>query len=444
MRRSAPAPVATPTHLTDKHLRALYTVAHYLLLPLLLLRLAWRGSGNPAYWRRWAERFGSVGSVSPGGDAIWVHAVSVGEVQAAVPLIRALQAHYPGRSMVVTTTTPTGSDRVRAALGETVEHRYYPYDLPGSVTRFLDSVRPCFGVLMETELWPNMLAACRRRKVPVVLVNARLSPRSALGYRRVATLAREMLAGLDGLAVQSRADARRLIELGADPERVRVTGSIKFDVRLPASLREEADVLRRCFGVERSVWIAASTHEGEDGQVFDAFERVLKVIPGSLLVVVPRHPERFAGVAALARRRGFAVTRRSEDPAGCAEYQVFVGDSMGELPLFYAASDVAFVGGSLVDVGGHNPLEPAALGLPVLIGPQVYNFEDIVMRLREEGAARAVSGVEDLARAVADYLGDANLRHRDGECGRAFVARNRGALDRTMEMIATVFPGGHA
>jgi len=429
--------------LADKFLRALYTVALYLSVPLLLLRLVWRGRGNPGYWRRWTERFGFAGEAAGAADRIWVHAVSVGEVQAALPLVRALQARYPGRAIMVTTTTPTGSDRVREALGELVEHRYFPYDLPGSVARFLAGVRPCLGVLMETELWPNMLAACGRRGIPVLLVNARLSPRSAAGYRRVAGLAHAMLAGLAGLAVQTRADARRLIELGAARERVRVTGSIKFDLRLPASLREEGDALRRCFGVERSVWIAASTHEGEDARVFDAFEQVLRSVPGALLVVVPRHPERFSGVESLARRRGFTVTRRSERPASCEGFQVYVGDSMGELPLFYAASDVAFVGGSLVNVGGHNPLEPAALGLPVLTGPIVFNFEEIVSRLREEGAARCVRGAAELACAVTDYLGDGNLRHRDGQRGKAFVERNRGALDRVMEMVATVLPGDY-
>jgi len=418
--------------------RALYTLGHYAALPALLARLAWRARRNPGYGRRWGERFGWGGELPGSGDTVWIHAVSVGEVQAAVPLVRVLGERLAPSEVVLTTTTPTGSERVRALLGSRVVHRYFPYDLPGAVSRFLDRIRPRVAVLIETELWPNMLAACRRRGVPVVLANARLSPRSARGYRRFAPLAGEMLAGLAGIAAQSADDARRLIALGARPERVQVTGSIKFDQRLPASLREESQVLRRCFGLDRAVWIAASTHAGEEEQVLDAFARLLRRVPDCLLVLVPRHPERFGEVAALARRRGLRTVLRSERPPSCADADVFIGDTMGELALFYAASDCAFIGGSLVPVGGHNPLEAAALGVPVVSGPEVFNFAEISERLRAEGAARLARDARELAEAVAGWLLDGNQRHRDGERARAFVERNRGALERVAAMIEAV------
>ncbi len=419
----------------ERALRAAYSLAHYVGVPLLLARLAWRARGNPAYWRRWGERFAVGGEYPSSPGAAWVHAVSVGEVQAALPLVEALARRCPDAPILVTTTTPTGSDRVRAALGMRVVHRYFPYDLPDAVARFLAHVRPRVAVLMETELWPNTIAACARAGVPLVLANARLSQRSADGYRRVAPLARGMLARLDVIAAQGADDARRLVELGAPRERVEVTGSIKFDLRLAASLREESEALRRIFGVDRDVWIAASTHEGEEELVLDAFAAVRERSPNCLLVLVPRHPERFSAALAAVRRRGLRVARRSERPSECSGCDVFLGDSMGELPLFYGAADVAFVGGSLVPIGGHNPLEPAALGLPVLSGPHLFNFADIYQRLGEEQAAHVVDTPLALATVLGEWLADANRRHAVGERGRAVVERNRGALDRMLSII---------
>ena len=416
-------------------MRRLYTLLLYLLTPLVLLRLMWRGLRAPAYLRRWPERFGYF-PVPPAAGVIWIHAVSVGEVQAAAPLVRALRERYPGVPLLLTTTTPTGSDRAREAFGRDVVHVYAPYDLPGAVRRFLVRVRPRLAVVMETELWPNLFHACREAGVPLVVANARLSPRSAAGYRRVASLTRRTLANVSVIAAQSRRDADDLISIGADPQRVQVTGNVKFDVRLPASLHEQAQVLRRAWGAARPVWIAASTHEGEEERVLDAFERVRQALPDVLLVLVPRHPERFSRVAALCRRRGYATRLRSERRACTPDTAVFLGDSMGELSLFYAASDVAFVGGSLVSAGGHNLLEPAALGLPVIFGPHVFNFEEISRLLLEQGAARRVRDAEELAGVVEQLLRDANLRHSAGEQGRQAVERNRGAVDRVMQMLA--------
>jgi 3-deoxy-D-manno-octulosonic-acid transferase len=415
--------------------RQLYSALHYLALPYIFLRLVWRGHRDPGYWERWGERFGRVPSLSGDEQTLWIHAVSVGEVQAAVPLVRALRSQGRDLRIVVTTTTPTGRERVRQALGNSVVHRYTPYDLPGAVRRFLGRIRPHLVIIMETELWPNILHQCSRRGVPVLLANARLSEQSAASYRRVAATTRRMLAGITCIAAQTRQDAARLISLGANPDRVHVTGNTKFDVHLPASLGEEAQVLRRCFGVDRGVWIAASTHEGEEQQVLQAFGEVLNALPDSLLVLVPRHPERSQSVAALAKRLGHASVMRSESPTTCVGAGVFIGDTMGELPLFYAASDVAFVGGSLVREGGHNMLEPAALGIPVLFGPHVHDVAEISERLREAGAGRRVEDRHALAAAVVEYMHDANLRHVAGQRGREFVEQNRGALDLVMALV---------
>ncbi|MDX1432121.1 MAG: lipid IV(A) 3-deoxy-D-manno-octulosonic acid transferase [Gammaproteobacteria bacterium] len=416
-------------------MRQLYSALHYLALPYIFLRLLWRGQRDPGYLDRWGERFGRISALDGDRPTLWVHAVSVGEVQAAVPLVRALRAEDRDVRIVVTTTTPTGRERVRQALGNSVLHRYAPYDLPGAVRRFLERVRPRLVIIMETELWPNILHQCARRRVPVLLANARLSEQSAASYRRIASTARRMLSSIACIAAQTRHDAERFIALGARPDCVRVTGNTKFDVRLPASLNEEAQVLRRCFGVDRGVWIAASTHDGEEQQVLEAYRRVLATLPDSLLVLVPRHPDRAQAVAALARKLGYAVVMRSENPTSCAEVGIFIGDSMGELPLFYAASDVAFVGGSLVPEGGHNMLEPAALGIPIVFGPHVHDVAEISERLEEVAAGTRVENSEELAATVLRYMGDANLRHVAGQRGREFVQQNRGALNLVMELV---------
>ncbi len=415
--------------------RQLYSALHYLALPYIFLRLVWRGHRDPGYWERWGERFGHIPPLSGDRTTLWIHAVSVGEVQAAVPLVRALLSDGRELRIVVTTTTPTGRERVRQVLGNSVVHRYAPYDLPGAVRRFLRRVRPRLVIIMETELWPNFLHQCARRGVPVLLANARLSEQSAASYRRVPTTTKRMLESVSCIAAQTRQDAERLISLGARPDRVRVTGNTKFDVRLPASLKEEAQVLRRFFGVDRGVWIAASTHDGEEQQVLHAFKAVLEALPDSLLVLVPRHPERSPAVAALARRSGHVTVMRSEAPPSCASASVFIGDTMGELPLFYAASDVAFVGGSLVPEGGHNMLEPAALGIPVVFGPYVHDVAEISERLSEAAAGTRVDDQDALGAAVLRYMRDANLRHLAGQRGREFVKQNRGALELVMELV---------
>ena len=415
--------------------RRLYTAALYLATPFLVARLLWRGLRNRAYWKRLDERFGYGARIASERGCVWFHAVSVGEVQAALPIVKAIRRNHPDETIVVTTTTPTGADQVSKALGGGVVHRYLPFDLPGGIERFLDRVEPRVAIIMETEIWPNLLAHCRARSVPVIMANVRLSERSAAGYLRFGRLFGPELDGVAAVAVQSSEDAGRVASIGAPREIIDVTGSTKFDVPVLTSLREEAAALRRTWGPARSIWIAASTHAGEEAQVFDAFKQVLARVPECLLVLVPRHPERFGEVAALSRRRGFSPVLRSQRPADCSGVHVFIGDSMGELPLFYAAADVAFVGGTLVAGGGHNMLEPAALGLPVLFGPHVFNFADISRRLVEAGGAEIVSDSASLGRAVTAYLADAELRYATGGKGRAFVESNRGARDRVLEII---------
>lgn len=420
-------------------MRRLYSALMYLVMPFALAKLGWRGFANPAYWARIQERFGLGPPVSPRGDrgtVFWIHAVSVGEVQAAVPLVRRLVSRYPHARIVVSTTTPTGMERVRSALGTEVIHRYAPYDLPGATRRFLERVEPDLVVLIETELWPNIISRCHSAGIPIVLANARLSEQSAAGYRRIRPFMRRVLDQVSAIGAQSEEDGARLVDIGADGRKVRVIGSTKFDVGISPSVAEAGQVLRREWGVHRSVWIAASTHEGEEELVLDAFERVRETIQDCLLVLVPRHPERFSRAASLSRRRGYSVALRSQPNFESDEIpDVFVGDTMGELTVFYSASDVAFVGGSMVEVGGHNMLEPAALGVPMMFGPHLYNFAEISQRLCDAEAASIVADSTELGDAVLAYLQDANRRHSAGEQGRQFVARNRGACDRLMELI---------
>ncbi len=415
-------------------MRTLYSLLLYLLTPLILLRLYWRGRKAPGYRQRWAERFGCIPALP--GPCLWVHAVSLGETRAALPLIRALLERYPDSPVLVTTTTPTGSRQVRASLGNQVHHVYAPYDLPGAVARFLDRTRPRLALIMETELWPNLFAACQRRGTPVVVANARLSARSAKGYGRLGQLSRRLLERTAVIAAQAEADAQRFRELGAP--RVTVTGNLKYDLALPEGLLEQGLALRRQLGQDRPVWIAASTHQGEDEVVLDAFERLRQTHPQTLLVLVPRHPERFDAVAELCRRRGWTVARRGQGDVCVAATGVYLGDTLGELLLLFAAADLAFVGGSLVPVGGHNVLEPAALGLPVLFGPHMFNFTEASQRLLEANAARQVADGGQLAAVVAELLTDPQSRTVMSGAGRAVVEANRGALTALLTVLDEV------
>ena len=416
-------------------MRLLYTGLLYLILPLALLRLYWRGRHDAGHRRRWRERLGFFPPLPSG--CLWVHAVSLGETRAALPLIRALLERYPDQPLLVTTTTLTGSRQVREALGERVLHVYAPYDLPGAVRRFLRQTRPRLAVIMETELWPNLLRQCAVAGIPTMIANARLSERSARGYARIRRLTASMLRDVTLIAAQAEADADRFRALGAP--RVEVTGNLKYDLSLPDDLPERGWQLRReLLGEERRVWIAASTHAGEDEPILAALALLRPRWPELLLLLVPRHPERFDGVAALCRQQGCKLVRRSEQRACAPDTAVFLGDTMGELLLFYAAADLAFVGGSLVDTGGHNVLEPALLGLPVLFGPHMFNFTEASQRLLAAEAAWQVTDAAALATAVDRLLADPELRRTVGQRGRAVVERHRGALAALLDGVETL------
>jgi 3-deoxy-D-manno-octulosonic-acid transferase len=340
----------------------------------------------------------------------------------------------------VTTTTPTGSVRVGELFGDQVFHVYFPFDLPWAVEGILDRVRPRLLIMVETEIWPNLLACCAARGIPTLLANGRLSARSARGYARLDGFARETFGAIGAVAAQTEVDAERFVALGAAAGRVRVTGSMKFDMAIRGSVKEKAEVLRRDWGTDRPVWAAASTHEGEEEAVLEAHRRVLAKVPGALLVLVPRHPERFERAAQLVRRAGLTMVRRTEGTSVTAGTAVFLGDTMGELPIFLGAADAAFVGGSLVDIGGHNVLEPAAFGVPVVFGPYMHNFSAISELLLAADAARQVDTAEGLADVVLNWLGDASERTRIGENGRRVVEANRGALERTWQMVVDLLP----
>ena len=410
--------------------RLLYTLVLYLLLPYVLLRLAWRSRRQRGYREHVAERFGFYRqpAVRP---LIWVHAVSVGETRAAEPLIRALRARYPQHGVLLTHMTPTGRETGEAIFEGDVIRCYLPYDFPGAVARFLDHFRPQAGALMETELWPNLIHACRARGVPLYLVNARLSGKSFARYQRFPRLARESLGRLAAIAAQSEDDARRLTALGAG--NVRVTGSIKFDVAPPPAQLELGRAWRREFGERRPVLLLASTREGEENLLLDALAAI--DVPELLAVMVPRHPQRFDEVARLLEARGMRFQRRSAGTAISADTRVVLGDSMGEMFAYYSACDVAFIGGSLLPLGGQNLIEACAVGKPVLIGPSTYNFSEAVELAVRAGAAVQVPDAPTLAREVGRLLRDPAAAGRMAQAALAFANEHRGATAKVIEML---------
>jgi 3-deoxy-D-manno-octulosonic-acid transferase len=437
-------------------MRFLYTCFFYLAIPFILLRLLWRAIAAPAYAKRWAERFGffSSGVATPGiaipglsihksaadKKTIWVHTVSVGEFIAALPLIRQLQTRGDIQ-LVVTTTTPTGSERVRASLGDSVYHVYAPYDLPDVLARFINKFKPSLLLIMETELWPNTLAACAKRGIPSVLVNARMSERSARGYAKFSALTQPMLKSLSMALVQNKTDAARLNALGLPMANTQVTGSIKFDLTLSDDLRTQAEKLKQQWSNngERLIWIAASTHQGEDEIILDAFAQCLKnpALTNLLLVLVPRHPERFKSVSSQCESRGFVLAKRSTDPITNVT-QIVLGDTMGELLLFFGASDIAFVGGSLIASGGHNLIEPAAWQLPLLSGEHVFNFAEVAQLLQNAGGLVLVNSSEALAKQVELLSLDAEERQKRGLAALTVANENRGALQKTLDIIDNI------
>ena len=421
-------------------MRLIYTLTMYLLTPVILYRLAVRGLRARGYFSRWLERFGFF--PDPGlRETVWVHAVSVGEVNAAAPLVDALRLRYADHRVVVTTVTPTGSNRVRQLWDENVFHVYLPYDLPASVRRFLRRIQPRIAVIMETEIWPNLFFECERRAVPIVVANARLSEKSLRGYGPVRPLARDAIRCATFVAAQSQQDAERLLELGARPERLRVVGNLKYDMHVPPDFAAQAQQVRARWGAARPVWIAASTHEGEELAVIEAHSRLMRRFPDALLLVAPRHPERFKPMAQLCRSYGFVTATRSEDRCAAASTQCFVLDTLGELVAHLACADLAFVAGSLDPIGGHNVLEPAALGVPVLVGPNTFNFAEVTDLLLERHAAQRIGDAEELALALQRLLEDPARRRRMGEAARRTVEEERGAVARTLSIVERVVAG---
>ncbi len=428
--------------------RLLYTLAAVALLPWAALHLLWRARRQPEYLRHWAERFGFFGAAGgrdPARPTIWLHAVSVGETRAAQPLLAALRERHPAHRILFTHMTPTGRATSEALFGDSVERIYLPYDTPWAMRGFLHHYRPEFGLIMETELWPNLIAACRRAGVPLWLVNARLSARSARRYAKFPALTREALQGLAAIGAQTADDATRLEALGA--RRVTVIGNVKFDIEAPAAQLELGRELRARCG-NRPVWLAASTREGEEALILAAWQKARQKVMQSgiplrdgaggtaLLVIVPRHPQRFEEVARLVTGHGFALQRRSENAAIEATTDVMLGDSMGEMFAFYAAADVAFIGGSLLDFGSQNLIEAAACGTPILIGPSTRNFAEAARESVACGAALSIRDADDLVAQVRALLADDQGRRRMAGAGCAFAARHRGAAARTLELLS--------
>ncbi|MEL7184887.1 MAG: lipid IV(A) 3-deoxy-D-manno-octulosonic acid transferase [Pseudomonadota bacterium] len=414
-------------------MRFLYNLLTYLLLIPFACYWLVRGVGNRSYLDRLGQRFGF--GFPKLKQSIWVHAVSVGEVQAAVPLISALQEEYPDWPFLISTVTPTGAARVKAIFGDSVTHCYIPFEFPHAVRNFFKCVDPAAAMIMETEIWPNLYRGCGTRGIPLVLVSARISPKSVPGYRRMLSLIRETLSHGIIIAAQSQADADRFIELGATPSRTTVTGNIKFDVKADPDIPEQGQILREALFGQRPVWIAASTHEGEEEQVLAAHRQLRARYPELLLVLVPRHPERFAGVRALCAAQGFNVRARSEQRPCAPDSEVFVVDTMGEVPLFYAASDIAFVGGSLVPIGGHNLLEPAAQGLPIVTGPHVFNAQAIADKFVELEACRIVTDSDELTAAISQLFDAPAEAELLGKNALDVLERNRGALQRLLVLL---------
>ncbi len=414
-------------------MRIIYNVLIYLAAPVALLMHLWRGLRDPSYRERLGERFG-FGPTLP-RDTIWIHAVSVGEVQAAEALVKQLLVRHPHHPLLLTTVTPTGAARARQLFGDSVRLRYIPFDLPGSVRRFFDRVQPRLAMILETELWPNLYNECGRRNVPLVLTSARISPRSLGRYRRLVPLFRQTLSHGILIAAQSATDAERFRSIGANPERTHVTGNIKFDFEPPPEIEERGAGWRQANAPGRPIWVAGSTHEGEEELILDAHAAVRQRFADALLILVPRHPQRFEVVRDLLLRRGETFASRSGGEAIPPATSVLLGDTMGELMMFYAASDVSFVAGSLVPIGGHNLLEPASLGRPVLMGPHNFNSEAVAALLMEARAARIVAGSRQLGEAVSELLGDGALRQSLGAAGRDVLDANRGALDRLLTLV---------
>jgi len=389
----------------------------------------------PSYRAKWHERFGFINWKNSNKPLIWIHAVSVGEVNAAKPIVSFLLKKYPHYQIIITTVTPTGANTVLQCYDDNVKNFYLPYDVPFCVRKFIQKINPSILIIMETEIWPNLYQTCHYVNVPIFIINARLSQKSMKGYQLVSTLTKNTLKFVDKIAAQTEVDAERFIALGAQHEKVSVVGNLKFDIAIPQSIKEEAEPLRHYFSVNRPVWMAASTHPGEEEIILNAHKRILSKYPDAILILAPRHPERSEKLSLLCKKMNFSLVRRTEEISFDSNHNVFLLDTLGELQLYYAASEVAFVGGSLVNTGGQNMLEPASLNLPIITGPYAYNFFEVSRLLLENEALLLAANDEQLALNVIELLSDANRRHVMGERAKAVILVNRGSSERAAALI---------
>ncbi|MEM9243671.1 MAG: lipid IV(A) 3-deoxy-D-manno-octulosonic acid transferase [Pseudomonadota bacterium] len=418
--------------------RCVYTILFYLALPFIYLRLLWRSRRLPDLRQRLAERLGFFTiTKSDQQQTIWLHAVSVGETMAAIPLIKIVQQQYPDIKIIITSTTSTGSQQVIKSFGDSIAHLYIPYDVPFAIKKFLRKIKPKIAIFMETELWPNYLYYLKKYHIPIMVANARLSERSATNYARVRNLIRPLIANINLVAAQTEADSKRFYDIGLLPGRSVITGNMKFDLKLPDTLDQQAQELSQSLGQHRLIWIAASTHAGEEAPILAAHKQIQQKFPDSLLLLVPRHPNRFAEIIALCRR-DYRVALRSDRQNCPPDTQIFIGDSMGELLLFYKVATVAFVGGSFVNVGGHNLIEPAACELPIISGPNLFNFTHIAKLLQQAQALEIVDNSDTLATVVCRLFNNHIERQQRGERARAVVAANQGAVKKHVDLIRSL------
>jgi 3-deoxy-D-manno-octulosonic-acid transferase len=413
-------------------MRALYNILAYMSMPFIIIRLWLKSRRLPEYRQHIAQRFSFIQQVN---GCIWVHAVSLGESIAAVPIIEKLLQRYPGAKVLVTNMTPTGRGHIQRVFSDKVYNCYLPYDIPVLVKRFLNATKPKLAIIMETELWPNYLRQCHKRGIPIMLANARLSQRSAKGYARFSSFARAMFNELSCVAAQAQVDGQRFLDLGLAKEKLHITGSVKFDIKVTEKELEKGKALRKFFGRPRQVWVAASTHPGEEAQVLLAHQALLKKFPDALLVLVPRHPDRFDEVALLLEKHQWSFVRRTQEQQPNSETQVYLADTLGEMMAFYAAGDIAFVAGSFKAIGGHNVLEPAALAKPVVTGPELFNFQKATDLLRQAHAMKVVSDEVELARVLCELFESPEAQRKLGVAALDVVEANRGALDKQFALI---------
>lgn len=418
-------------------MRALYTALFYLLTPFIIFRLFWRSRKLPEYRKRWLERFAYYGDRTFKQNVCWFHAVSVGEAEALFPLLKQIQHNYPEAKLLITTTTPTGSARVKAVMQDSVDHFYLPYDLPIVINRFLNQFRPKLVVVVETEIWPNLFAACDRRQIPLFLINARISKRSVLGYQKISSLIIPAITHIKLIAAQTSDDADRYRSIGASYHQIRILGNIKFDIDIANAVIEQGIAVKKQLFGGRFVWLVASTHKGEESLLLDIYQQLKPEIPELLLVIVPRHPERFDEVKHLCNsQRALNVITRSSGVICVPTTDIYLADTMGELRMLYAAADVTFIGGSLVPVGGHNLLEAAAVGVPILFGPYMANFQVIADQILQRQGAIQCQNPEEIYCSLKTLYADAHLRSQLVERAQDFIKENRGVIDKTIAILA--------